>query len=248
MKWDAKGYTNNFGFVHQYGENVLELLEIKQGMRILDLGCGNGELTKKISDLGAYALGVDSSEELLSVAKEKYPSIEFIHQDATELTLDAPVDAVFSNAVFHWIPEARQAPMLERVFATIKAGGQFVFEFGGYKNNQLIHLALEKAFNDRKLQYVMPFYFPTIAQYATLLEEAGFDVRDMKLFPRFTKLKGEDGLADWIRMFVKTPFQGISAEMTEEIICEAVEHLKPQLHQQGKWYADYVRIRGKAIR
>ncbi|MDO5690086.1 MAG: methyltransferase domain-containing protein [Tissierellia bacterium] len=248
MKWDANKYTNNFSFVHKYGEEVLKLLEIKPNMRVLDLGCGNGELTKKISDLGVYAIGVDSSEELLSVAKEKHPTIAFMKQDATNLVLDEPVDAVFSNAVFHWIPETKQAQMLRHIFETIKVGGQFVFEFGGYRNNQLIHLALERSFRARNLKYRMPFYFPTIAQFATRLEEAGFEVREMSLFHRFTELKGEDGLSDWINMFIKMPFQGVDAELKKDIIFEAVEDLRSELYQDERWYADYVRIRGKAVR
>lgn len=248
MKWGAEQYTNNFAFVHQYGEDVLQLLDIRPNMRVLDLGCGNGALTKKIADLGVQAVGVDMSEELLSVAKASYPSIAFLHQDATRLSLDEPVDAIFSNAVFHWIPEAKHAQMLSCVFASIKAGGQFVFEFGGYGNNRLIHLALEKGFSDRKLSYQMPFYFPTIAQFATGLESAGFEVRYMTLFPRLTELTGENGLADWIRMFIKTPFQGLSSELTKQIIQEAVTRLQPDLYRDGKWYADYVRIRGKAVR
>lgn len=248
MKWDADNYTNNFDFVHKYGKDMLSLLEIRPQMRVLDLGCGNGELTKKISDLGAKVIGVDSSKELLSIAKSNYPSLEFLHQDATQLQLDEPVDAVFSNAVFHWIPEAQQDQLLGHVFATLVDGGQLVFEFGGYGNNQLIHLALEKSFAARKLNYQMPFYFPTIAQYSARLEKAGFKVCEMKLFDRLTALKGEDGLADWIKMFVKIPFQGISANLANEIIDEAVESLKEALYQNEKWYADYVRIRGKAIR
>ena len=68
------------------------------------------------------------------------------------------------------------------------------------------------------------------------------------LFDRFTEQVGEDGLADWIRMFVTLPFEGHSDRQRAEIIREAVEDCRPSLFANGKWYVDYVRIRIKAIR
>lgn len=66
------------------------------------------------------------------------------------------------------------------------------------------------------------------------------------LFDRPTVQKTEQGLENWIRMFVKEPFAGISDEMKEEIIQETVEALRGRLYQDGKWFVDYVRIRIKA--
>ena len=69
------------------------------------------------------------------------------------------------------------------------------------------------------------------------------------LFDRLTELKGENGLKDWINMFVKTPFSVIEVEQVKEaIIDKAVEVLRSDLYMDSKWYADYVIIRMKAIR
>ncbi len=67
------------------------------------------------------------------------------------------------------------------------------------------------------------------------------------LFDRPTPQKSENGLEDWIRMFVKTPFEGISDPVKEEIIRETTEELKDRLYQNGRWIVDYVRIRIKAV-
>lgn len=244
IKWDAKGYTDNFSFVHQYGGALLELVD--GDGTVLDLGCGNGALTKKLAERGMKAIGMDASAELLEIARQNYPELSFIFGDATDLTLPEPVDVVFSNAVFHWIDAAKQEAMLNCVYRALKPGGQFVFEFGGKGNNAMIHAALAKAFAKRGLDYAVPFYFPSIGEYAPMLERAGFRVEFARLFDRPTELKGEGGLADWIRMFVKVPFEGI--EEKNEIIREAVESLRGELYHGGKWYADYVRIRMKAVK
>ena len=95
----------------------------------------------------------------------------------------------------------------------------------------------------------MPFYFPTISEYAALLENIGFRVKYAVLFDRPTELKGESGLKDWINMFVKTPFGIVEAEQEKEtIINKAIGVLRNVLFIDGKWYADYVRIRMMAIR
>ena len=249
IKWDAEKYTSDFSFVHQYGNNVIDLIDASENSTILDLGCGNGALSKTLYDKGYIVKGIDASKELLDIARHNYPDIEFIQADATNFSLQKPVDVVFSNAVFHWINKEKQPDMLKCVYNALKENGQFVFEFGGYGNNQLIHKALSEIFSEYKYIYKMPFYFPTISEYAILLENTGFRVRYAVLFDRPTELKGEDGLKDWINMFVKTPFTVIKSEgEKEEIIDKAVGNLRGILYKDGKWYADYVRIKMKATR
>lgn len=249
INWDADKYTSDFSFVHQYGESVTELIDGDNNSMLLDLGCGNGALTKTLQDKGYIVKGIDASKELLDIARKNYPGIEFIQADATNFSLQEPVDVVFSNAVFHWIDQELQQSMLKCVYNALKENGQFVFEFGGYGNNQLIHGALAKIFSEYEYIYKMPFYFPTISEYTTLLENTGFRVKYAALFDRPTVLKGENGLKDWINMFVKTPFSVIENEdIRETIIDKAVDDLRKVLYKDGKWYADYVRIRIKAIK
>lgn len=249
IKWDADKYTSDFSFVHQYGNSVIELIDANKNSTILDLGCGNGVLSKVLYDKGYSVRGIDASKELLDIAKKNYPDIEFIEADATDFSLQEPVDIVFSNAVFHWINRERQQDMLKCVYDALKENGQFVFEFGGYGNNQLIHNTLSKVFSEYGYTYKMPFYFPTIGEYAALLENTGFRVRYAILFDRLTELKGENGLKNWINMFVKTPFAVIRSDDEKRIIIDkTVDYLQDILYKGGKWYADYVRIRMKATR
>ena len=248
IKWDADKYTKDFSFVHQYGNGVAELIDCEKGDALIDLGCGNGALTKALQEKGYRVTGIDSSEELLETARQKYPDIPFIQADATDFLVEEAVDAVFSNAVFHWIDREKQADMLACVHKALKGKGQFVFEFGGHGNNALIHSALGEVFSEHGYGYKMPFYFPTIGEYAALVERAGFLVKYAVLFDRPTELKGSDGLKEWIHMFVKTPFAIMDDAEGEEIICQAVERLRNALYREGRWYADYVRIRMKAVK
>jgi hypothetical protein len=94
----------------------------------------------------------------------------------------------------------------------------------------------------------MPFYFPTIGDYAPMIEKAGMIVQYAKLFKRPTPLSGEDGLSDWIRMFVTKPFIGIDQQEKNQMIEECVESLRKDMYHHGTWYADYVRLRMKAIK
>lgn len=248
ITWDEKHYEDNFSFVHRYGQEVLELLDAEPGATVLDLGCGNGALTQVLHDLGYQAIGLDDSADMIAGAREGHPDLTFMQANAIDFSLETPVDAIFSNAVLHWIDEANQPSLMRSVARALKPGGQFVFECGGFGNASLIHGTLAKSFASRGLTYQVPQYFPTIGQYATLLEAAGFKVVFATLFDRFTPLVGDDGVADWIRTFQQKAFEGMSEAEREEIIHEVAEATKPELFVDGVWYADYVRLRMKAIK
>ena len=88
---------------------------------------------------------------------------------------------------------------------------------------------LAEAFAKRGIFYRIPQYFPTIGEYATMLEAVGFKVTFATLFDRFTPLSGDDGLADWICTFQQSAFAGMDDAAREEIIREAVESVRAQL-------------------
>ena len=90
--------------------------------------------------------------------------------------------------------------------------------------------------------------FRTIGQYAPLLENAGFKIEYAALFDRPTPQNGSDGLANWVRMFVKKPFEGMEEALREEIISDAVTRLRNRLYRNGCWIVDYVRIQFRAVR
>lgn len=246
--WNTQKYSSDFSFVPQYGNDAAALVDTENVSTLLDLGCGNGRLSKLFADKSLHVTGLDSSQEMLATARADYPEIEFIHADAADFTLTKTFDAVFSNAVLHWIDREKQPLMMKCVHKALKTGGQFVFEMGGSGCAKAIHSALIHAFDARGYTYNFPFYFPSVGEYASLLENNGFKVVYALLFDRPTALKGEDGLKDWIRMFVSIPFRDVDAKDTEAIISEAAESLRPQLYHGGTWYADYVRLRVKAVK
>jgi trans-aconitate methyltransferase len=128
MKWNAELYDDKHSFVFQFGENVLDLLEVKPGERILDIGCGTGYLTQQIQNQGAEVMGTDFSPEMIAQAKANYPDVSFAVADASNFSVEEPFDAVFSNAALHWIHN--QDGLMKSVYNALKPGGRFVAEMG----------------------------------------------------------------------------------------------------------------------
>lgn len=249
ITWDAQGYTDGFSFVHRFGEDVLSLLDAPEGSFVVDLGCGNGALTQKLAQRGYRVLGVDASPEMLAKARTLHPDLRFVQGDATALTLGEPADAIFSNAVFHWIDADKQPQLAASLAGALRPGGQLVCEFGGFGCAEHVHAALERAFARRALVYPRTFYFPTIGRYAPILEDAGLRVTHAQLFDRPTPQPPEVGLRGWIAMFVTAPFEGMDDALREAIVSEAEEELRSTLRRaDGTWVIDYVRIRLRAVR
>ena len=249
VAWNADLYSTKHNFVFKYGEDLINWLQPKEGERILDVGCGTGELTNELSKSGATIVGIDASEQMIRRAKEQFPDIEFFVKDATDFSFSEPFDAAFSNATLHWINAQLKA--LQCIYNSLKEGGRFVFEMGGKHNIESIHNAVKKAMEEAGLKNKIPSvsnYFPSVAEQTNLLEQAGFTVTDVAHFKRPTVLQGEYGMRNWIVQFCTFFFTQISPEEKEKVINNAVEILRATNYKHGTWYGDYVRLRVKAIK
>lgn len=247
MEWNADLYNDKHAFVYQFGSQIIDLLKPQFGEKILDLGCGSGELTKQIKEAGAETYGIDSSPEMISKAKANYSEIDFRVMDATEIDFDFKFGAIFSNAVFHWIKNPDKA--VEKMFASLKDGGRIVMEFGGKGNVQNIVEAVKQSLTKRNLQFHDFWYFPSIGEFASLLEGKGFKVTYAEYFPRETELADEKtGIADWLEMFGKPFFSEVKETEKPLFLREVTEILRPTNYRSGKWYADYKRIRVVAVK
>ena len=242
-QWDPALYDEKHSFVFEYGRSLVALLDPKPGERVLDLGCGTGELTKAIADAGAEVLGVDSSAPMIETARAQYPELAFEQADAAQFSLPYTFDAIFSNAVLHWILDAER--VVDCIARALDIRGRFVAEFGGKGNVAGISRALRTTLSEYGIEIDDPWwYYPTIAEYADLLEQHGMEVTFATLQDRLTKLKdGAAGLRNWIEMFKGEVFKDLSAATKEQILTEVEDKLRSTLFRDGSWYADYRRLR-----
>ncbi|MFC7394302.1 class I SAM-dependent methyltransferase [Scopulibacillus cellulosilyticus] len=243
-RWDSNLYDDKTSFVSQLGKGVVELLNPKPGERILDLGCGTGDLTYEMAKTGAIPLGIDLSSTMIEAARKKYPDIKFSVENATTYRTSEPFDAVFSNAALHWIKSPSK--VIETVWYALKNGGRFVAEFGGKGNVESIINSISSVLSDYGVSASErnPWYYPSIGEYSTLLEKQGFRVTYAVHFDRPTLLNdGSKGLDNWLDMFSDDFFYGFSAACKKEIYEKINKELKPALFNNGNWYADYKRIR-----
>ena len=183
---------------------------------------------------------------MLAKAEELHPELKFKRADACTFTLEEKADAIFSNAVFHWIDN--QDRLVQNIADNLKTGGELVFEFGGKGCAETVHKALEQAFTACRLEYINRFNFRSIGEFAPILEKYGFRVDYALLYDRPTKQVGENGLENWINMFVGSAFENMDDNIRKKIIAQAVELCRPKLYANGKWYVDYVRILMKAVK
>lgn len=242
--WNADLYEKH-DFVWKYGADLISLLAPKPDERILDLGCGTGQLTAQIAESGARVLGVDQSREMIEAARKAHPDLQFEIADARKLRFREEFDAVFSNAVLHWVQEPELA--LQSIWRALRPNGRFVAEFGGKGNIRALQEAFDRALSElgaTKLGELSPWYFPSPGEYATLAEKNGFEVNFITLFDRPTALSdGAAGLRNWITMFFGDYLSKTDAATKEEFIRRVEERLRPNYFRDGQWWADYRRLR-----
>ncbi|KAG9051669.1 hypothetical protein FS837_000057 [Tulasnella sp. UAMH 9824] len=259
--WSAELYNKNASFVYSpaFTSAVLSLLEAKPGERILDVGCGSGEITvdlQKVVGEGGMVVGTDFSRDMIEKSKVNGVKHTFV-ADAQALEFPSDLqpysgtfDAVFTNAALHWC-KRDPAGVIKSAKAALKKDGKgrFVGEFGGYLNCVGIRGAIHSVLRRRGYdpERLDPWYFPSTQDYQTLLESEGFEVKHISLNPRITPLPGD--LVGWQQTFCR---ESCFADMTDQEAEEAMKEVQALCtvdcqDASGKWSIMYVRLRFVAV-
>ena len=221
-------------FVAELGWAALELLDPQRGERILDVGCGEGTLTRKIIERGATVLGIDNSSEMIAAARAN--GIDAVLMAAEDIPFSSEFDAAFSNATLHWVLEKEQAA--RAIFRALRAGGRFAGEMGGDANLKKLRDALDEELIIRG--YVPPLeasnWYPSPEEFAAVYETAGFEQIDARLIERPTQV--EHGVDQWVTTFRRGWLDraGVPEGERAEIGAAVADRV-------GSNIADYVRLR-----
>ncbi len=243
QQWKAEFYGRTSRYVSDLGAELIELLEPREGERVLDLGCGDGALTAKLVTAGCRVTGVDSSPSMVAAARAR--GLDARWGDARRLDFSNEFDAVFTNAALHWVKDAFGAA--QSVRRALRPDGRFVGEFGGYGNVRTVCGALREALGRSGLDFdrLNPWYFPTAEQYRETLTAAGFQVERVWLFDRPTPIPGD--AAEWLANFGGAFLAPLPGPERAAVVAETQRLLEPVLRdEEGNWSIDYVRLRFSA--
>jgi SAM-dependent methyltransferase len=245
--WDPEAYARDGAFVHGLAGGVLEWLAARPGETILDLGCGDGQLTARVAEAGPVVRGVDASPAMVAAARTR--GITADEASAENLPYaDASFDAVFSNAALHWVQD--QDGMMAEVRRVLKQGGRFVAEMGGHGNIAAIRVALMAVLERHGFAGAEEGvnYYPTPEGYTRRLERHGFSLERVALIPRPTPLESS-GMERWLRTFRRGVLDKLPEDLRTTVVDECCALLAPALRDEdGNWVADYVRLRFVARR
>jgi trans-aconitate methyltransferase len=240
--WDAQAYARNGAFVRELAGGVVEWLSAEPHEAILDLGCGDGQLTQRLAGMAASVQGVDASTDMVAAARGRGVNAQVGIAEALPFG-DSTFDAVFSNAALHWVRD--QNAMLNEVHRVLKPGGRFVAEMGGQGNIAAIRVALMAVL----ARHGHPDaedgvnYYPTAEGYTARLEQHGFRVERIALIPRPTPLPAS-GMEAWLRTFRRGVLDSLPSPLRETVVAETTALLASALRDEaGNWVADYVRLR-----
>ncbi len=238
--WNAEQYQKQLSFVTELGTQVFDLLAPQSNEIILDLGCGDGRLTSKISKHSKDVIGIDTSQDMINAAKKR--GVNAILMNGDSISYKNTFDAVFSNAALHWMSNQRN--VLKGVHNALKLGGRFAGEFGGNGNLRTITSAMKMTINQHPKygEWKNTCVFPTKSEYKALLEEHGFKVSTIKLISRPTTLKTD--ISEFIKIFSKHLIRTIDERYESDFINDVINVIQPSLFtSETGWQLDYVRLR-----
>jgi trans-aconitate 2-methyltransferase len=253
--WNAVAYDNLSDPQFQWGMAVLQTLDLRGDERVLDAGCGSARLTEELlARLPAGAVvALDSSPQMLTLARERLAKhglrVEFVQASLQAFELPRKVQGIFSNAVFHWVPD--HAAMFRCLYAALEPGGWLVAQFGGVGNLERTHHRADRAaalppFQTYLREGEYGPHFEDPASTRQRMESAGFTVSEARLHTVEPRFERRERYEAFLRTVVlRHPLSRLPEELQDSFL-EAVSSLT--LSEEGGYLLDYVRLTVRARR
>lgn len=209
MGWDPEQYHKFQSSRFAPFNDLVSLLNVREGIRGADLGCGTGELTEQLSDLlpGSSITGMDTSEQMLAKALcRAKPGLTFHRQGVEQLS--GEWDLLFSHAVLHWIDDHRQ--LMPRLFSHLAPGGQLLVQIPSNHahpaHRAIVAIAGEEPYYSLLQGWYREPQVLEIDQYAELLFSAGAEQITVmeKVYP--TVMPDGPAIAEWTKGSTLVPY------------------------------------------
>ena len=221
MPWDPNLYHKFQAERSAPFFDLLALVEIRPDLKVVDLGCGTGELTRQLADAlpDSDVTGLDSSVQMLEqAASHAGPSLHFEQGDQAHLT--GEWDLIFSNAALQWSEDHEQ--LIPRLYERLFPGGQIAVQVPS-NHNHISHQIYRETAEEEPFKTVLKGfqrYAPvlTIDEYAHLFFECGAE--DITVFEKVYAhvLEGSDAVVEWISGTALVPYFERLGEYKEQFV------------------------------
>lgn len=228
--------------------DLLALVRPTSGMRVVDLGCGTGELTRQLHQRlqAAETVGIDSSPAMLAQsAQYAGDGLRFEPGDIQTFRVEQSVDLIFSNAAIQWVPD--HPALLARLTTALAPRGQLAIQEPA-NHDHLSHLvaaevAREAPFHEALGGYVRQVPVLRPEDYAVLLYQSGYREQHVRLQIYNHTLDSRAGVVEWVKGTLLTDYQRrLPADLWPEFLARYQERLLPQLDDRRPYYYPFKRL------
>ena len=250
LEFEGQKYKKASGHQKEWGTRIITELNLMGTESILDLGCGDGVLTKLLAEMvpEGNVLGIDASIGMLETAKElEGTNLAFKHLDIREMDFDEEFDLIFSNAALQWVKDHKR--VLDNCLKALKINGVVRFNFAGDGNcsnffEVIRQVIAESMYREYFENFEWPWFMPTILQYEKLVRQSDF--REWKVWEENAdrNFKGEDEMIKWIDQPSLVPFlKFLPNTMKEEFRDEVVRKMvRKTIQPDGTCFENFRRI------
>lgn len=255
-EFDGEKYKKASKHQKEWGNAIISQLKLSGSEFILDLGCGDGILTKQLSELvpNGKVVGIDGSEGMIKTAKMDISNnLIFEKMDIDNMAFENEFDFIFSNAALHWIKDHKK--LIKNCYKALRQNGFIRFNFAGDGNCSNFFTIIKKVINYEKYKvyfknFEWPWYMPSVNEYNKKIAESNFSDIDIWEENADRYFNDQDEMIKWIEQpsivpFIKLVDEQLKNEFQNEIIRLMIEKTK---QKDGKCFETFRRINVYAVK
>ena len=248
--FDGEKYKAASSHQKEWGQSLIAELSLQSNEKILDLGCGDGQLTEQLSLLvpNGKVLGIDASAGMIKTAKKICrDNLDFIQMDINNWHFSNECNIIFSNAALHWITDHHR--LLQNSYAALKTGGILLWDFGSDGNcANFLSVMQKKIAEDKYIDFFrdfeMPWFMPSKNQYEELISHIGYSHVTITETNRDKYFSTSDQMVKWIDQPCIVPFMEcipdtLKSTFRKEVMKEMLERTQ---QPDGTYFETFRRL------